>query len=79
MDNKKYFNIIGGPSRDLLFDACKYACAQDGAFVPIRFKVVWGYTMPPDDPGCAYVGMPVERVRIIEIAHADGSGQSFNL
>ena len=72
------FNIENGPSRDTLFDSCKYAYSE-GANVPVEFSVALRYLAPPDDPGSSYVRMDIEDIRIIEIQHEDGSGHSFNL
>lgn len=80
MNTKKerYYDIISGPNKDALFDACKYACS-DSARLDIKFVVPIGYTMPVDDPGCAYVAMAITDMKIIGIEHEDGSGESFNL
>lgn len=71
-------DIIGGPGKDLLFDACKYAYS-DTVKIEIEFMIVGGYTMPTNDPGCAIVPLKAKDFRIIEIGHEDGSGESFNL
>ena len=75
---KRYFDILNGPGRDALFDACKYACSKT-AKLPIDLTVATGYTMPKDHPGCAYFKMPIADIRITGIEHEDGSGCSFNL
>lgn len=67
MDAKKRgFNIIAGPGRDLLFDACKYAYDKK-ANIEVRFTV---------ESNC---GMALSDVKISSISHEDGSGESFNL
>ena len=75
---EKYYDIVNGPNKDALFDACKYACVK-GANIPVSFDVVKGYTMPKNDPGCAYIIMATTDFRIIGIENEDGSGESFNL
>ena len=77
-EKKKYYEIVAGPNKDALFDACKYACSKT-ARVGIEFVIPIGYTMPKDNPGCAYIAMAITDVRIIGIEHEDGSGESFNL
>ena len=42
------FNIRGGPSRDRIFDACKYL--YDKIKIDLDFKVILGYSIPKDDP-----------------------------
>lgn len=80
MDIKeKTYDIIGGPSKDLLFDACKYAYNALPTNIGLYFSVVKGYTTPVDNPGCAYVLMDISDIRIVGIEHEDGSGESFNL
>lgn len=80
MDTKKkdYFEIIGGPNKDLLFDACKYAYDKLSN-IAIDFTVISGYTTSPDDPACAYVVMNVSDFKIAGIEHENGSGESFNI
>ena len=82
MDTKKSegrdFAIVGGPNKDMLFDACKYAYSKSTR-VGVEFSVVAGYTTPIDDPGCAYVLMSISDMKITGIEHEDGSGESFNL
>ena len=78
--NKKEicYDIVNGPNKDALFDACKYACVKN-TFIPVTFDVALGYTMPKSDPGCAYIKMDVEDFKIIGIENKDGSGESFNI
>ena len=70
--------IFGGPNRDTLFDACKYAYDKD-AVTPIFFGVAEGYTAPLSDPGCAYAALEMSVTKINGISHEDGSGVSFNI
>ncbi|MBR0372685.1 hypothetical protein IJH72_01960 [Candidatus Saccharibacteria bacterium] len=72
------FEIVGGPNKDLLFDACKYAYSRT-AKVPVEFSIVLGSTMPEGHSGGAYLLMPTADFRICGIQHEDGSGESFNL
>jgi hypothetical protein len=74
----KSFEIVAGPSRDMLFDACKYAYSKH-AHVAVDFAVATGYTMPRANPGCACIQMQISDVKICGIEHEDGSGESFNL
>ena len=71
------FNISGGPSRDRIFDACKYV--YDKIRIDLDFKVILGYSTPKDDPCCAALEVPVKDFRIHKIMHEDGSGESFML
>ena len=73
------FNIEKGPNRDTLFDALKYAYSKDGARVPVSFEIASGYTMPPGEPGRAYLRMAAKNFRITGITHEDGSGASLIL
>lgn len=75
---EKYYDIMAGPNKDMLFDVCKYACSKT-AKLTVDFAVAVGYTMPKGDPGCAYIPMAISDVKIYMIEHEDGSGESFNL
>lgn len=77
-ERNRIFDIVNGPGRDALFDAYKYAY-DDKTHIHIEFAVAIGYTTPVDDPGCAYVPMDIEDIKIRGIEHEDGSGYSFNL
>ncbi len=72
------YEIMNGPSKDRLFDACKYAY-DDNARISLDFSVAIGYTMPRNDPGCAYIAMAIRNLRITGVQHEDGSGESFIL
>ena len=76
--NTNTFDIVKGPNKDILFDACKYAYNKL-ADITVKFTVAAGYTTKPDDPRCAYIPMTVTDVMICGIEHEDGSGESFNL
>ena len=75
---ERTYDIVGGPNKDALFDACKYAYAKD-ATVTVAFDVAFGYTMPKGHPSCAYMKMNVTDFVIAGIEHEDGSGDSFNI
>lgn len=75
---ERSYEIMNGPSRDTLFDACKYAYAEN-AKVTIDFVVAAGHTMPKGHPGRAYIPMKLTDILIASIEHEDGSGDSFNL
>lgn len=72
------FDIVGGPNKDMLFDACKYAYNKSTK-VNVDFSVAAGYSMPVDDPGCACVLLSLSDIMITGIEHEDGSGDKFNL
>lgn len=76
--NEKCYDIVAGPNRDALFDACKYASNKNVSFV-VKFSIAVGYTAPKDDSGCAYIPMDIKDIKILGIDHEDGSGHSFNL
>jgi hypothetical protein len=84
MDTKKItiksrnYEIVNGPSRDTLFDACKYACTET-AKITIDLSVAIAYTMPLDHPGCACVPMDIHDVTIYGIEHDNGTGYCFIL
>lgn len=75
---EKYYDIVSGPNKDMLFDACKYAYSKT-AKLTVEFAVAIGYTMPNNHPGCAYIAMSITDIKIVSIEHEDGSGESFNL
>ena len=77
-NEKRDYEIVGGPNRDVLFDACKYAYDKYVRF-SVSFTVAIGYTMPKSDPRAAYVPMEVSDFKICGIEHEAGSGESFNL
>ena len=77
-NKERSFEIVSGPNKDTLFDACKYAYSKNSK-IAVEFGVALGYTMPRDHPGCAYFPMNMRGVVISSIEHEDGSGESFNL
>ena len=81
MDTKKrrQFEIIDGPNKDTLFDACKYAYIKNGSTIATEFTVALGYTMPKNHPAAACVPMSITDITIVGIEHEDGSGKSLNL
>ncbi|MBP5647874.1 hypothetical protein J6X04_01115 [Candidatus Saccharibacteria bacterium] len=74
--NATTFNIIGGPNRDNLFDAMKYAYEIK---IPIKFDIVAGYTAPVGNPDRHALLLDVKNIQIHTIQHEDGSGYSFNI
>ena len=76
--NKRMFDIVGGPSKSALFDACRYAFDRAVKF-PVDFKVAFGYTMPIGHEGAAVIYMVIEEMKIASIEHEDGSGEKFNI
>ena len=77
-EKEKYYEIVVGPSKDLLFDACKYAYSKN-ANISVSFSIAAGYTMPANDPTAGCIPMRIKNIRICSIEHEDGSGESFNL
>ena len=75
---EKYYEIVDGPNKDTLFEACKHAYNRTTK-PTINFVVAVGYTTPKSDPGCAYVPMAITNTKIIGIEHEDESGKSFSL
>lgn len=81
MNTKKIersYDIVNGPSKDLLFDACKYAYSKI-AKIGLDFAVSAGYTMPRHDPSAAYTPVSMTDVVIGGIQHEDGSGENLNI
>ena len=83
MDTKKkkeevYFDIVSGPNKDALFDACKYAYNKT-AKLDVDFTVIAGYTAPLGHPKRASIPMEVSDFIILGVGHEDASGESFNL
>lgn len=68
------FEISGGPCKDTLFDACKYAGSKD-CNVAVDFKVIYGHT----GGGSLVIYLPVSDIVVLGIEHEDGSGESFNI
>lgn len=76
--NTNHYDIVNGPNKDTLFDACKYAYAKNSD-ITVDFAVAAGYTAPVSSHQAAYIPMSVIDIRICGIEHEDGSGESFNL
>lgn len=76
-NGKKTFEITDGPSRDALFDACKYAFSEN-AKVNIEPKVVVE-SMRPLGPGCGCmrVMMQIKNVVVAGIWHLEESDEKF--
>ncbi len=75
---EKTYEIVNGPNKDTIFDACKYAYSLKTR-IPLEFEVALGYTAPPSDSGAAYIPAKIKDLRISGIQHEDGSGESLNL
>lgn len=67
------FDIVAGPCKDTLFDACKYAGSK--VRIPVDFKIAYGHT----GGGSLVIYLPVSDIVILGIENEDGSGESFNL
>ena len=76
---KRLYDIVAGPSKAMLFDACKYAYAKT-AKLPVDFTIAIRYTLPTKhNPQSTFVQMAITDIKICGIEHEDGSGESFNL
>lgn len=83
---KRFFEILGGPNKETLFDACKYAYDQNSSVV-VEFKVAKGYTSNPKrsstkrhrSSNCLYIPLQLEDIVVASIEHEDGTGDKFNL
>lgn len=71
----KYYNIVRGPGRDTLFDACKYTYDRR-SFVAVDFEVA---LVPPFRPGGAFVAMKIKNLHINGIEHDGNGGVAFML
>ncbi|MBR3228791.1 hypothetical protein IKF67_00975 [Candidatus Saccharibacteria bacterium] len=69
------YNIVDGPDRDALFDACKYAYDYC-SFISVEFKVAIG--LPPRLGG-SYEAMKIKDIRISRVGHENGSDVGLNL
>ena len=76
--SERKFEILYGPNRDLLFDACKYAfCGR--VVIPIDFSVATGYTAPPNKSGSAYIPAKFKTICLESITHESDTGYVFCL
>lgn len=73
----KFYDIVKGPNKDALFDACKYAYSENS--VKVDFTVAAGYIASVGSHQSSYKPMAVDNIVICGISHEDGSGESFNL
>ena len=69
MDQKVVYVIKNGPSRDTLFDACKYAYDKVSN-VPVDFEV---------HDSTTGTRIKITEWKIVSVSHEDGSGHSFNI
>lgn len=67
----KRFDIIGGPSRDVIFDAMKHYIDKE-VIIPVRFDIVSWYSAPPTTDGCTKTLLDIQRVEIEEIKQEKG-------
>ncbi len=74
---KIMYDIVGGPNRDVIFDAMKYA--YDNLRIPIEFRIAKGYSASKDDPGSVAFLLKTQNIQIHTIQHEDGTGYNFNL
>ena len=72
------FDIVNGPGKDALFDACKYAYGKSGQLA-VDFAVAAGYIGSTDPRERAYFKMKIRNLKIAGIEHEDGTGENFNL
>ena len=72
------FDVFDGPSRDRLFDACKYAY-DDEDEINLNFKVAICYRGHLNDRDRKGLPMCIIGMRLIEVGHKDDSGHKFNL
>lgn len=81
MNNKSvtsHYDIVCGPSKSALFDACMYAYNKD-AKIAVNFTISQGYSNDTNDATKLYLPLPVTNIKITGIEHEDGSGESFIL
>ena len=73
----KRYDILSGPSKDLLFDSIKYAYSKN-VIVELDFGIAAAYTAPVEiDPCAEAIKMKTKNFRVTSIMHEDGSGESF--
>ena len=70
------YDIISGPSKATLFDACLYSYSKD-AKIAVNFTISQGYSNDSNDATRLYIPLPVTNIKITGIEHEDGSGESF--
>ena len=73
----KVFDIIGGPSRDQIIDALKYAHDAD-AKIPIHFSIIWNFTGNSEDPGSCII-VAIRSIRIYSVGHKNRSGHQLDI
>lgn len=72
------YEIIDGPSKSALFNACMYVYNKD-AKIAVNFTISQGYSNDTNDATRLYLPLPVTNINITGIEHEDGSGESFIL
>lgn len=74
--SRSYFDITSGPSKDSLFDCCKYSFEKESN-ICIYFTV--DRTRPKDRPNSNRGPIKITNVKIHGIEYEDGCGENFNL
>lgn len=64
---KKIFDIINGPDKGLLFNACRYAY-DDKVYVNIKFAVILRNTLEPEL-------MDLQNIKIVGIKYTNNCGE----
>ena len=72
----KKYDVIDGPNRDTLFDACKYSYDKNMR-IQVGFTIAAAYTTSKKSGKAAYIPMDATDFRICSIGHEDGSGKSL--
>ena len=74
--NLRSFRIENGPNVDRILDGFKYAYDKS-VEIPVTFVVAEGYTLPPDQPGCAFIALEMKVRQIVSISHECGNSTSL--
>ena len=76
--NGKFYEIVNGPSKDTLFDSCKYSCSKTSK-VEVKFSIAAGYTVHKDSPMAAFIPMETKNWLIAGIENEDDTGEKLQL
>lgn len=71
----RYFNILTGPSRSMIFNACEHAC--EDVQILLCFTVAAICKKQKRGEEYKYVPMDISDFRICGIEHYDDSGNNF--
>ena len=74
--NAGRFDILNGPSRGQIFDACQYGCDKN-SHINLDFSVMEGYSDSPSNPGALTFLFKIEDLAVTGIKHEDESGHNF--